>query len=155
MAASVARDVLMRQFRDVQRGTRRLLELIPPERLDWAPHPGMFTLRQLAGHLATIGGQTASGIVLGVWERPHVPEELTRDQALERLEASVTRTEELLAQLSDAEFERREIQMPWGVTMTVARAVAALIEHDIHHRTQLFLYLRELGLEVTSHTLFG
>ena len=63
--------------------------------------------------------------------------------------------ERQLDALSDSEFFGRTIRTPWGAEMTVARAFEALIEHDIHHRTQLYLYLRQLGEELTSQDLFG
>ncbi|MGE0431809.1 MAG: DinB family protein [Planctomycetota bacterium] len=149
------RELLVRQYTDVQRGTKRLLQLIPADKYDWAPAPGMRTLRELAGHLAVIARYATKGMVSGEWEMPESPATVDRDIALAELQQSIDYTLAQIADISDAEFERRLVRMPWGPEMTVARAFAAQIEHEIHHRTQLYIYLKILGVDMNSLTLFG
>lgn len=149
------RETLLRQYDDVQRGTKRLIALIPSDRWEWAPAPGMMTLRQLAGHLAVIAQTSMRGLAMGRWEMPPTMADVTRESALAQLDESIAQTHRLLDSIGDAEFEQRTITTPWGAEMTVARAFAAVIEHDIHHRTQLFLYLKILGTDIHSLTLFG
>jgi uncharacterized damage-inducible protein DinB len=149
------RPTLRQTYLDVQRGTRRLIELVPRDKLDWAPGIGMMTLRELVHHLSVIGAAGMRGIVYESWERPPRDPEATIDGALERFKRSTAEVLSLFDGVSDAELARREVTSPWGATMTVARAMTALIEHDVHHRTQLFIYLKQLGLEVDSMTLFG
>ena len=155
MSDSRLRELLVRQYTDVQRGTRRLFQIIPADKWDWAPADGMMTLRELAGHLSVISRFGVQGLVTGEWQMPVSPDVVDRDTCQAELERSIEITLQSIADISDAEFERRVVKMPWGPEMTVARAFAAQIEHDIHHRTQLFIYLKILGADINSLTLFS
>lgn len=47
----MALTTLLPEFTAEMWSTRRLIERIPADRLDWRPHPKSFTARDLAGHL--------------------------------------------------------------------------------------------------------
>ncbi len=47
-------ELLQQEFEQEMATTRRVLERVPEDRLDWRPHPRSGTLGWLASHVATI-----------------------------------------------------------------------------------------------------
>jgi uncharacterized damage-inducible protein DinB len=129
--------------------TRKLLERVPDDRLDWKPHVKSFSLGQLAQHVATVpmwGSITLSQseLDMGAFARP---EELrSRADILTLFDANVANTRATLVGKTDG-----ELMAPWtlkngGHTIfsmpkaTVWRSF--VLNHLIHHRGQLSVYLR-------------
>ena len=50
--------------------TRRVLERVPSDKLDWRPHPKSMSLGQLAQHVATTPGQIAAMVSGDPWDMP-------------------------------------------------------------------------------------
>lgn len=134
-------------FRDylakVHERTRRLIPLIPPDDLEWRPRPGWFTFGDLVRHLAGIerwmyaenvagrptrydgcGRELADGpdAVLAYYDRLH-------DESIA-----------IFAMLDDAALQRRIIT-PAGTPITLWKWLRAMLEHEAHHRGQLYLML--------------
>ena len=135
--------------------TRRVVALIPPEQLEWAPAEGRWTLGDIVRHLAGIerdmyaenvqghpsrypghGRELADGLpaVLGYHDRKHA-ESLSIFRAL---------TPEQLA---------GECTTPAGTPITTKKWLRAMVEHEAHHRGQLYLMLGLLG--VPTPPIFG
>jgi uncharacterized damage-inducible protein DinB len=139
----------------VHERTRRVVVLIPPDDVEWAPKPGWFTLGGLVRHLAGIErwmyGETVHG-------RPsaypgHGPELAT---GLEATLAYYDRLHEeamaSFAGLTDADL-RETCQTPAGTPITVWKWLRASLEHEAHHRGQLYLMLAMRG--VVTPPLYG
>jgi uncharacterized damage-inducible protein DinB len=136
--------------------TRRVLERVPADRLTWKPHPKSMTLGQLAHHVASIPGRLAELAMLDGFDaqaanfEPAQPESAAA--LLPELEASVAKARALLAGLDDATAaqpwtlrhgERTIFTVPrLGVVRTLA------LNHWVHHRGQLAVYLRLLDVPV-------
>lgn len=149
--------LLVEDFRDEAAATRRYLERVPEDRFDWKPHEKSMSLAQLAGHLAE-----APGWIAGMAEdefdmasldegyAPFVPG--NRAELLEALEKNVAVFEQVVADRDDA-FLSADWTMRHGdaVLLSAPRHQAIRrtgIHHWIHHRGQLSVYLRELGVDV-------
>jgi len=139
----------------VRTRTRRLFPVIPPDRLEWAPASTRWTLGDLIRHLAGIerdmyaenvqgrpsryaghGRELADGLeaVLGYHDRKHAESlAIFRGLAAEQLEA--------------------KCPTPGGVSITTWKWLRAMVEHEAHHRGQLYLMLGMLG--VRTPPLFG
>jgi len=142
-------DALLPEFDHEMTVTRKLLERVPEDRLDWKPHPKSFSLGELATHVSTIpmwGSITVNqeGIDAGVAGR--MPELRSRADLLAAFDKHVTETRAALNGRSDA-----ELMVPWtlknnGQTVfTMPRASvwrSFVMNHLIHHRAQLGVYLR-------------
>lgn len=143
------RDLLLAEYDHEIASTRRLLERLPDDRLAWKPHEKSRTLADLCTHLAT----------LPVWTEPildHTAFEMTaappRRAALETRAAIL----ELLAESSKKarslmDKTDAELLAPWTLrregreVFTVPRVSAFrsfVLNHLIHHRGQLSVYLR-------------
>jgi uncharacterized damage-inducible protein DinB len=125
--------------------TRKILECVPEERFDWAPHAKSFTLGKLVNHIAVIPGFAAM-IVHGQGKR--TSEAKSKAELLALLEASIAAGRTALADVSD---EHLLATVP--VTTELSRPRADILRmrvfsHMIHHRGQLSAYLRLLEVQV-------
>lgn len=149
----------VRQFLDywdnVRGRTRRVVACIPPERLEWSHRAGTFTLGDLVRHLAAIERFMYAETVAG---RPSRytgcgPELAAGYEAvvayLDRLDLEA---KSIFAALSDADLERK-CHTPAGVAITTWKWLRAMVEHEVHHRGQIYLMLSMLG--VSTPPLFG
>ena len=142
---------------------RRTLERVPAEHLAWRPHPRSRSLGELADHLARTPGWTASILARDVYDlaarkaRPAPALPATREALLDLFDAHRRDARALIASRSDEDLAR-----PWRLeragrvvrTMPTWRALRwSLLDHVIHHRGQLSVYLRLL--EVPVPALYG
>lgn len=139
----------------VRARTRRVVLCIPPERLEWTYRAGTFTLGDLVRHLATIERFMYAETIAG---RPSRYAGCGRDLAdgydavlafLDRLDAE---SRAIIRELSDADLERK-CQTPAGVAITTWKWMRAMVEHEVHHRGQIYLMLNMLG--VPTPPLYG
>lgn len=135
--------------------TRRVVQCIPPDRLEWTHRAGAFTLGDLVRHLAAIERHMYGETIAGRRSRYAG---CGRDLAdgydavlgyLDRLDAE-TRT--IIASLSDADLERK-CETPAGTSITTWKWLRAMVEHEAHHRGQIYLMLGML--EVPTPPLYG
>ena len=135
--------------------TRRLVQCIPPDRLEWTHREGAFTLGDQARHLATIERYMYAETVAG---RPSRYQGCGRDLAdgfdavlafFDRLDGEALA---IIGGLSDGDLERKCLT-PAGSSITTWKWLRAMCEHEAHHRGQIYLMLGMLG--VTTPPLFG
>ncbi|MFQ5889809.1 MAG: DinB family protein [Gemmatimonadota bacterium] len=152
-------DALLPEYDHEMAGTRRLLERVPGEKLDWRPHPKSMPLGRLADHIADIPSWV--GAVLGAdhFDVAHGVSEGEGEEGgstngwpgsaasiLEKFDTNVRRSRAAIAGTSE-----EALAEPWSlrkgeeVLFTQPRGAAlqsVLINHIIHHRGQLGVYLR-------------
>jgi uncharacterized damage-inducible protein DinB len=153
-------DALLPEFDREMGVTRRLLERVPDGQFAWQPHPTSMTLGRLAEHLAELPqwvgvaiGQ--SSFDMATSRRPDGYEPpATRDAVLALFDGHVGSAREALAGKGDA-----ELLAPWTLlragqqvfTMPRAGVLRAFVmNHLVHHRGQLSVYLRMLGVPMPS-----
>ena len=139
--------------------TRKALERVPEDKLDWKPHDKSYSLGQLASHLAEIPnwmGPTVQMELLDLDEMEYEPlEASTRQELLAAFDASVAEAREVLSQTS-GETMMESWSMKYGgeITMTMPKAAVIrsfILNHNVHHRAQLGVYLRLLDVPVPGH----
>jgi uncharacterized damage-inducible protein DinB len=148
-------DPLLMEFDRESATTRKLLERVPDGRLDWAPHPRSMTLGKLAMHVATLPEWAKSllGDGFDLAAAPLDPSRAVPEHAsgiVERFDKVVAEAKAVLAQLDDAKAVGG-----WSLTMgpktlfTMPRIAVVrnfILNHVIHHRGQLSVYLRLLDV---------
>lgn len=150
-------SLLLMELEQESQTTRRLLELLPEDKLAWAPHQRSMTLGQLAMHLAMIPGSIASVVRADSFDvtanlKPPQPE--SRAQVIETFEKSLAEAVETLGEFDDAALAKMWAAKKGSRTVTmlprggVIRFI--LLNHLIHHRGQLSVYLRLLDVPVPS-----
>jgi uncharacterized damage-inducible protein DinB len=142
-------------FEKVRARTMRVVERIPPDKLEHSFGEGRFTLGDLARHLAIVERYTWAECVQG---KPHCYTGCGREWA-DGLE-SVIALMERLHQESMAIFSRftpadlaAKCLTPEGSPLTRWKAPRLMIEHEIHHRGEIYAYLGVLG--VKTPPLYG
>lgn len=146
-------ESLISEFDQEMATTRRLLERVPTEKGDWKPHPKSFSL----GHLTQLLARMPRWLV-----------EMLGTTGLDLSESapySLETTETLLAEFDEnvrvaREALSKDVDMsePWSLTMrghvlfTAPRGtvVRQHINHMVHHRGQLSVYLRLIDVPVPS-----
>lgn len=139
--------------------TRRILECVPEGKGDWRPHPKSMPLARLAGHVAELPGWTGS--VFGATELDFAPAGAapmqptlftTRAAILELFDANVAKARAALAQAPDASLMADwSLKMGGRVLFTMPRIAVQrtmVMNHVIHHRAQLGVYLRLLDVAI-------
>ena len=145
-------DALLPEFDREMGVTRRLLERLPDGQFGWQPHPRSMTLGRLSEHLAELPQWVGtavreSGLDLAAARRPdEYQPPASRAAVLAMFDANVTAARASLAGRTDG-----ELMAPWTLrrgehtvfTMPKAGVLRAFVlNHIIHHRGQLSVYLR-------------
>lgn len=144
----------IRELKREAESTRLLLERLPEDNLSWRPHPRSMSLGQLALHAAGVPGGLALLLDEAVSEAPVVPlpEPTTRKEVLEALEWSVSLAESRLREWGEDGLRRNWRLVSKGETILEAPRIdmarSLMFNHVYHHRGQLTVYLRLLGISV-------
>jgi uncharacterized damage-inducible protein DinB len=139
----------------VHERTRRVIALIPAADVDWTPKEGWFTLGGIVRHLAGIERWMYAETVHGRPSRfaGHGPElASTLADVLAYYDRLHAESRALFAALDDGAMERR-VMTPAGVAITTWKWLRAMLEHEAHHRGQLYLMLALRG--VATPPIYG
>lgn len=142
-------------FEKVHARTVCVIRCIPPEKIEWTYQPGKFTLGDLARHIAAIERNMFAENVQGKPSRyDGCGRELADgyDNVLEYVERMHRESMEIFSRLSDADLNRK-CETPGGTAITTWKWLRSMIEHEAHHRGQIYLYLAMLG--VKTPPLYG
>lgn len=139
----------------VHERTRRVVMLVPPADLEWAPAPGKFTFGDVVRHLATIERDLYAESALGRPSRyrghgTELASGLDATQAF--YDAQHAESRAILAGLG-ADALQGKITTPAGTSMTLWKWLRLMLEHEVHHRGQLYLMLGMRG--VATPPIFG
>ncbi|GAB4430655.1 MAG: hypothetical protein OHK0015_16110 [Chloroflexi bacterium OHK40] len=132
----------------IRRRTLTFCAAIPPERVYWAPRPHELTFGDLVRHLAAAEQMFVGVAVAGRWSYPgHEPSRGPGlAEALAYLEASHTSAVAALGTLADTALHETRPALD-GRPIKVWRVLMLLVEHEVHHRSQIASYLSEIGIE--------
>jgi uncharacterized damage-inducible protein DinB len=136
-----------RYFDSIRRRTVNYINTVPPDRIDWAPQAGEMTCGGLVRHLAA-GEQMFVGVVVsGRWlHTAHDAEGPDRlDAALADLQATHDAALAALRALPDSTLMEQRPTLN-GPPTKAWRLLMAMVEHEIHHRSQLAMYLSLMGV---------
>ena len=154
-------EVLLQDFEPEIQNTRITLERIPAELAGYKPHEKSMAFGRLAAHVSLLpqfGTSILSSdeVDLATHKFPPLVMESTQE-LLDNLEASSTELRGLLTGASD-EYLQRNWKLRWAdkVIADAPRVVlyrTMFLNHMVHHRAQLGVYLRLNGRPVPS--LYG
>jgi uncharacterized damage-inducible protein DinB len=149
---SIARTILG-EFNHEMANTRKVLERIPEEQAAWRPHPKSYSLGDLALHLANIPTWVGIALRQDEWDaNPPGGEKAakrafdTRNVLLKQFDHNVAEAVSVIADTSDEEMRKPWTLKNHGTVVFSLPRVAVLrsfvMNHLIHHRGQLTVYLR-------------
>lgn len=129
--------------------TMRIVRCIPPEKIDWAYKAGKFTFADLIRHIAAIERYMYAETVCGRPSRyPGCDASLADgyDGVVSFMQKLHEESLEIFSSLSTDDL-RGKCTTPMGTPITTWKWLRALIEHEVHHRGQIYLMLGMLGVE--------
>ena len=146
-------ETLLPEFDQEIDGARRTLERVPEDRFDWKPHPKSGSMIWLASHLANIPywailtiQEDELDLMPGGKPLPQPPAPTSVDQLLAEFDQHVRKARAAIADADDAAFFAPWSLLRNGITIFSMPKVAVLrsfvMNHLIHHRAQLGVYLR-------------
>jgi uncharacterized damage-inducible protein DinB len=155
---------MLPEFDQEMQNTRKVLERAADEKWGWKPHEKSGTVGWLAGHVATMPGWI--GMTLQTEELDYAPVDgpsyeppkiENRQQLLAEFDKNATEARAALASASDADMMKDWTLKAGGQTIFTMPRVACVrgmvLNHIIHHRAQLTVYYRLLGIPVPG--LYG
>lgn len=140
---------------NVRERTMRVACCVPPDKMDWTYAEGKFTLGDLLRHIAITERYLFAENILGHASRytSHGKEfGATREAILALMERLHAESMEIFSKLTDASLQEKCVNVG-GMEITRWKWMRSMVEHEIHHRGQLYLYLGILGVPAPS--LYG
>ncbi|MGB2676221.1 MAG: DinB family protein [Candidatus Acidiferrum sp.] len=157
-------QAMLPEFDQEMANTRKTLERAPDQQWNWKPHEKSGTLGWLAGHVGTVPEWIAMTIkteeldyapVGGPAYQP--PKIENRAQLLAAFDKAAAEARAALANVSDAELGKGWKLLAGGKEVFTLPRIACIrsmcMNHMIHHRAQLTIYFRLLGIPVPG--LYG
>lgn len=142
-------QAMLPEFDQEMANTRKSLERVPEEKLGWKPHEKSGTMGWLANHVATIPRLAVFTIEqdsVDVATVPRPSPAKSRQELLDTFDRQVAAARAAIAGVSD-----ERLLKPWSLLLS-GRAIFTLprtavlrsffMNHCIHHRAQLGVYLR-------------
>jgi uncharacterized damage-inducible protein DinB len=145
----------LQYFSNVRERTLRVASCIPPDKIDWTYATGKFTFGDLLRHLAVTERYMWAENVQGHPSRYTTHSKELADgyenvlAFLQRLHAESL---EIFSTLTPEDLQRK-CPTPGGAAITTWKWLRSMVEHEIHHRGQIYLYLSILG--VPTPPLYG
>lgn len=138
--------------------TRKILQRLPEDKFDWKPHEKSMSLQQLAAHIIEMISWTPAtlnqpGIDFATMDYKPTVHENTASM-LEAFEKNLAEATTLLSNVSDQDLmqtwfmrngEKLYFEMPKTIVMR-----SFVMNHIVHHRGQLSVYIRMLDVPVPS-----
>ena len=148
-------QMILPEFDEEMKNTRKILERVPEDRLDYKPHEKSMTLGRLAGHVAELPGWgkitiEVDHLDIQPGQQPYIAQ--SRKELLDTFDKNVSGARAAIAGTTD-----EHMQKIWTLTFggkqvfSMPRAAVlrgSFMNHLIHHRAQLGVYLRLNNVEI-------
>src|SRR5579872_1007227 len=135
-------------YEKVRERTMNVILVVPPDQLDWAYMPGKFTIGDMIRHIAAIERYMFAETIAGRKSAYHgCGKELADgyDTTVAWFNELHRQSLEIFSRLSDEDLQRK-CMTPGNAEMRVWKWMRLLVEHEIHHRGELYIYLNLLGV---------
>lgn len=154
-------DTILPEFDREMANTRKTIERVPDDKLDWKPHEKSMTLRSLTTHLATLPHWAVFTITDDSFDlappdappRKATPVNSTQE-AVETFDKNIVAAREAISGASDEQLLGQWTLLNGGKTIFTMPRIAVIrnvvMNHNIHHRAQLGVYLRLNDIAVPS-----
>lgn len=150
-------DLLLPEFDQETAKTRTMLERVPEDRFDFAPHPKSMKLGRLASHLAEMPHWLVVTMTTDSFEpTPEMKafDAGARREILDEFDRRVAQARDHLARATDDDLAVTwTLKWKGSVVFALPRRDVIrtmVLSHMIHHRAQLGVYLRLLDVPVPS-----
>jgi uncharacterized damage-inducible protein DinB len=164
ITSSTIAQSMLGEFDSEMQNTRKTLERVPDEKWNWKPHEKSGTVGWLTAHIATLPGWLTMTVNSEQFDYAPVggpsyqpPKIENRKDALANFDKETAEARAALASASDADMLKNWTLLGGGKEIFAMSRVAVIrgmvMNHLIHHRAQLGVYFRLLGVPVPG--LYG
>jgi uncharacterized damage-inducible protein DinB len=154
-------QMLLPEFDQEIASMRRTIERVPESKFDWAPHPRSMTMGRLASHIAEMPTWAATTLqqdsldIAPVGQPPSEPANFkSRASLLEAFDKNAAAARAAIAGASDEQLRSSWSLLKGGQALMTMPKLAVVrsfvLNHCIHHRGQLTVYLRLNDVPVPS-----
>jgi uncharacterized damage-inducible protein DinB len=145
-AAAVTPEALLKHWQGHRRLTRRVIEAFPEDQLFTFSVGGMRTFGELAMEMNSMAEPMVRGTVTGEWNLSFEREPKPKAEVLRVWDESTRAIDELWPQIPAGRFQER--MTAFGQYEGIVHDLLLyVIDNEIHHRGQGYVYLRALGIE--------
>jgi uncharacterized damage-inducible protein DinB len=142
-------ETFLAYYERIRERTLRVINCIPPDKIEWTYKEGKFTIGDLIRHIATIERYMYGETVQGKPSRyPGHGCELAEGYTatLEFFNRLHDESVAIIRALTTEDLQKKCLT-PNNSPITVWKWLRALTEHEIHHRGQIYLYLGMLDIK--------
>ena len=126
--------------------TRRVIDAFPEDKLFSYTSGGMRPFSALAMEFLGMTTPTLNGVITGKWEQYSEAKATTKAEILAQWDKATKQIDELFPQIPEARFQ--EVDTAFGQwKMPIHALLLYVVDNEIHHRGQGYVYLRELGID--------
>lgn len=145
----------LQYFGNIRERTMRVARCVPADKVDWSYAPEKFTLGDLLRHIAITERYLFAENVQGHPSR-YTDHGKKHADGLENILAFMERLHAesmaIFGELTDEDLQKKCVSVA-GTDVAIWKLLRSMVEHEIHHRGQIFTYLGMLG--VPSGSLYG
>lgn len=145
------RDVesFLAYYSKIKTRTQRLFPYIPADKIEWTYQKGKFTIGDQIRHLANIERYMyAETVQLQESSYQGCGEDYASgyEAVLTYYQDMYRESQAIFSNLTSKDLQRK-CHTPGGAPITTWKWLRAMVEHEVHHRGQLYMYLALLGIE--------
>lgn len=132
----------MGYYDGVRRRTLQFIDAVPADRIDWSPGEGEFSFGDLIRHIAASEEMFIGAVMDGKWKYPghETREKQDRESAVAMLRSVHHEVMKRLGTLGDPALKESRPSLN-GPEVSAWRLLMAMVEHEVHHRSQIAMYL--------------
>ena len=141
----ISTDALLQHWQGHRRLTRRVIEAFPEDQLFSFSIGGMRTFGDLANELLAMSGPMAHGMATLEWGGYSPPQATSKQDILKLWDESTEKIDEMWPQIPPGRFQ--ETLTSFGMYTGPGHwQILYVVDNEIHHRAQGYVYLRALGM---------
>lgn len=138
---------MMNEWLQHRKVLEELLELIDDEHINFKPWEGAMTLGELALHVAGWNEVFVSMVKTEEFTSPDIPECKTMGDVRKAVKEFTQKTKATYESFTDADLEAENNSSHPKLQGPKKRYLTAMYDHEIHHKGQLFMYARMIGVK--------
>ena len=147
--------IFVRYCHSIRNRTLAVVKEIPPDKIEWKPNSSAFSFGDIIRHMASLQRYMFAETIQGNESLyPGHASDLANgyEEVRNFLDRTFTESMEIISEMSTNELLEK-CKTPAGIQISVWKWLRAMIEHEIHHRGQIYTYLRLI--EAKSPPIYG
>ena len=142
-------ELFLDYYSKIKNRTRRLFEYIPKDKIEWTYQSGKFTFGDIIRHLANIERMMYAENVqqkLSLYNGCGENYAKGYENVIQFYNDQNSESMAIFSKLNNEDLVKKCIT-PAGFEITIWKWMRAMVEHEIHHRGQIYIYLGMLNIE--------